>query len=63
MKNRDRVALLVDWEEGVDLPSVIGPFGDVREAAKWAKQNIPNGTWEYRVIAYPYLRSGRSSVV
>ena len=59
MKHKDQVALLIEWDEGVDLPSIVGPFGDVREAAQWATLNIPNGTWEFRALSYPYaIRRG-----
>lgn len=58
MKQTDQVALLIDWEEGVDLPSVVGPFSNVREAAEWARLNIPNGTWEFRALAPPYAVTG-----
>lgn len=51
----------IEWHressDSPKLPALVGPF-DTREAAhSWAELNIPNGSWEARPVAYPYLRS------
>ena len=37
------------------MPPLIGPFPEREEAEEWAHLNIPNGTWEVRPLARPYM--------
>lgn len=47
----------IAWDEGVDLPSLVGPFDTAEEAVQWAKLNTPNGVAIVRPLSYPYLRT------
>jgi hypothetical protein len=56
----DTYALDIDWGRA-DLPTLVGPFGTRLEAEEWAKLNIrAGGTWDVRVLAYPYYQRERS---
>jgi hypothetical protein len=59
----DSYVLLIEWDEGVNLPSLVGPFEDPLEAQEWARLNIPNGSWNVAPLAYPYMRPGDTSGV
>lgn len=49
----------VVWD-GVDLPSLIGPFESEREANTWARLNTPNGVPVVRALAAPYAEPTRA---
>lgn len=54
--NDDTFALDIEWGRP-GLPSLVGPFKDRAEADQWAKLNIPNGSFNVRPLAWPYLRA------
>lgn len=55
----DAFALDIAWDEGVNLPSLVGPFPTRAEAETWARLNIPNGVANVRALAWPYQRKSR----
>jgi hypothetical protein len=57
MTTDDTFALDIAWDEGKDLPSLVGPFTTREEAEKWAELNTPNGVANVRRLAWPYLRA------
>ncbi|MFV8173779.1 hypothetical protein [Mycolicibacterium peregrinum] len=52
----DTFILDITWDRP-GLPSLVGTFKDRNEAQRWASLNIPNGSYEIRLLAWPYLRS------
>ena len=58
VRPHDHFALEIEWAEG-DLPALVGPFVTREEASDWAALNVPNGSWECRPLAHPYLRRTR----
>jgi hypothetical protein len=59
MKKTDELVLVIEWDETAqpNLPTVVGPFADLREAGDWGRMNVPNGTWQVHAMSYPYMRS------
>lgn len=47
----DKYVLEIEWDEGGDLPSLVGPFDTRDEALRWFESNVPNGTGEARPLA------------
>ena len=56
MPEKPTFILDIEWDKA-DLPSLVGPFETQTEAVQWGNQNIPNGTWSVRPVAWPYLRA------
>jgi hypothetical protein len=57
----DTYLLDITWEKP-GLPPLVGPFSTRAEANQWAALNIPNGSFEVRPLAWPYLRSNPAAI-
>jgi hypothetical protein len=55
--DRQRV-LLIEWAVP-GLPRLVGPFPNDAEAARWARMNVPNGSWTISQLARPYAEAAR----
>lgn len=54
----DPYVLDCEWPDGVDLPTLVGPFSTAEEAVEWRDLNVTRGARAtLRVLTYPYLRS------
>lgn len=57
----DKYVLDIEWDEGIDLPSLVGPFATRAEADDWYRLNVPNGTGLTRALSYPYSVNRRAT--
>jgi hypothetical protein len=50
-------ALDIEWEYGIQLPRLLGPFSTETEAQQWAELNVGDrATLRLRQLTYPYLQ-------